>query len=100
MNPHLSDSTKDKIAELCRKYKILELSLFGSRARGDFTEGSDFDFLVEFSPTADISLFEFSRIQLDLEEVVQANVDLVPKEGLKPLIRDEVLAEAKIVYEA
>lgn len=100
MNPHLSDSTKQKIAELCRKYKIRELSLFGSRARGDSTENSDFDFLVEFSPKADISLFEFSRIHLDLEEVVQANVDLVPKEGLKPLIRDEVLAEAEIIYEA
>ncbi len=100
MNPHLSDTTKQRIAELCRKYKIRELSLFGSRVRGDSAENSDYDFLVEFSPKADISLFEFSRIQLDLEEVVQASVDLVPKEGLKPLMRDEVLAKAEIIYEA
>lgn len=65
---------------------MCELSLFGSRVRGDFTDKSDFDILVQFQPDSGISLFEFSRMQIDLEDVLGKKVDLVPKEGLKPLI--------------
>jgi len=100
MIPASIEKSRPKIEALCRRYHVQELSLFGSRVRGESSNDSDYDFLVEFSPNADISLFEFSRIQLDLEEVVQANVDLVSKKGLKPLIRDGVLAEAEIIYEA
>ena len=93
-----SDETKGKIAELCRKNKVRELSLFGSRVRGDFTESSDYDILVDFQPNSGVSLFEFSRMQIDLEELIGTKVDLVPKSGLKPLIRDKVLAETELIY--
>lgn len=94
----LSSETYEGIVALCKKYKIRELSLFGSRVRGDFTENSDFDFLVDFSPDAKIGLFDYSRIQIDLEEMIGKKVDLVSKRGLKPLIRDTVLSEAEIIY--
>ncbi|MGH9947324.1 MAG: nucleotidyltransferase family protein [Pyrinomonadaceae bacterium] len=90
----------EKIADLCRRHQIRELSLLGSRVRGDHTEKSDFDFLVEFFPDARIGLIEFSRIQIDLSELMNTKVDLVPKNGLKPLIRNQVLSEARVVYEA
>ena len=93
-----SEDTRKKIAELCRKNKVQELSLFGSRARGDFSGSSDFDMLVEFLPDSGISLFEFSRMQIDLEDLLGTKVDLVPKSGLKPLIRDAVLSEAELIY--
>ncbi len=93
-----SPETKEKIAELCRKNKVRELSLFGSRVRGDFTESSDYDLLVDFQPNSGISLFEFSRMQIDLEELLGTKVDLVPKAGLKPLIRDSVLSETEMIY--
>ena len=98
MTQQLPAETYEKIVALCRKYRIRELSLFGSRVRGDFTDESDFDFLVEFSPDANIDLFEFSRIQIDHEEMVGKKVDLVPKKGLKWVIRDTVLSEAEIIY--
>jgi len=88
----------EKIVALCRKYKIRELSLFGSRVRGDFTDKSDFDFLVEFFPDSNIGLFEFVAIKDELEGFLNAEVDLVSKKGLKPRIRDRVLSEAKVVY--
>ncbi len=88
----------EKIVELCKKYKVRELSLFGSRARGDFTAESDYDFLVDFLPEASIGLFEFAGMQVDLEELLGQKVDLVPKDGLKPRIRDRVLSEAKNIY--
>lgn len=91
--------TKKAIDDLCRKNKVRELSLFGSRARGDANADSDFDLLVEFLPNSGMSLFEFSRMQIDLQSVIGSKVDLVPKSGLKPLIRDAVLAEAELIYE-
>lgn len=93
-----SEETKKKIAELCKKNKVRELSLFGSRVRGDFTASSDYDILVDFQPNSGVSLFEFSRMQIDLEDLLGAQVDLVPKEGLKPLIRDSVLSETEMIY--
>lgn len=72
---------------------------YSVRARGDHTLESDFDFLVEFLPNARIGLIEFSRIQIKLEGLMRAKVDLVAKDGLKPSIRDDVLAEARVVYE-
>lgn len=99
MNIYFSSDTKTKIDELCRKHKIRELSLFGSRVRDDYTATSDFDFLVDFLPDAEIGLFEFSGIQIELEDMLGQSVDLVPKNGLKPMIKEQVLSEAKIIYE-
>ena len=93
-----SEETKRKIDELCKKYKVRELSLFGSRVRGDNRIDSDYDFLVEFVPEARVSLIEFSNVRLELEELLGTGVDLVPKNGLKKRIRTRVLAEAKNVY--
>lgn len=94
-----SESTRKQIASVCKKYKIRDLSLFGSRVRGEASDRSDYDLLVDFWPDSAISLFEFSRIQVDLEEIFGTKVDLVPKSGLKPLIRNRVLAEAMPIYE-
>ena len=94
-----SESTRKQIASVCKKYKIRDLSLFGSRVRGEASDRSDYDLLVDFWPDSAISLFEFSRIQVDLEDILGTKVDLVPKSGLKPLIRNRVLAEAMPIYE-
>jgi len=97
--PQLPAETYEKIVALCRKYRIRELSLFGSRVRGDFNDASDYDFLVDFFPDARIGLFEFSGIQIELQDMLGHRVDLVPKIGLKPIIKNRVLSEAKIIYE-
>lgn len=100
MIPEVLQKSKQRIAEICRRYKIRELSLFGSQARGDYTAKSDFDFLVEFEPEAKIGFFALGEIQEKLEEIVHTQVDLVPKDGLKPLIRKSVLSEAEVIYAA
>ena len=99
MIPEVLQKSKKRIAEICRQHKIRELSLFGSQVRGDSTAGSDFDFLVNFKPEAKIGFIELGRIQSELEEIVRTKVDLVPKDGLKSVIRQPVLSEAEIVYE-
>lgn len=98
MIPKVLQKSKRKIAEICRKYQIRELALFGSQVRGEASEKSDFDFLVEFEPEARIGFITLGKIQEELENIVQTQVDLVPKDGLKPLIRKPVLSEAEIIY--
>jgi predicted nucleotidyltransferase len=89
----------DRLAELCRRYGIAELSVFGSVARGDDRPESDVDLLYVLAPTARLG-WEIVDLRDELAEVLGRPVDLVPKSGLKRLIRDRVLAEARVLYAA
>jgi hypothetical protein len=77
---------------LCEKYQITELGVFGSYARGEQTEASDVDILVDYevAPTF-IMLVELRDY---LSDVFGLKVDIVTKNGLKSRIRDRVLSEA------
>jgi len=97
--PHIP-IPRQALAEFCRRNHIRWLALFGSVLRDDFRPDSDVDVLVEFEPGAQIGLFEFMRIQEELAALLQRPVDLVPKDGLKPVIRSSVLASAQVVYAA
>ena len=95
-----SEETRQKIAELCRKNKVRELSIFGSRARGDNRPDSDYDLLDEFYPDSGIGLMEYCRLKLDLVNVLKKRVDLVSKKGLRDHVRENVLGDAEVIYEA
>jgi predicted nucleotidyltransferase len=99
---HLGDTRVDeaKLTNLCRRYQVRELSLFGSAARGEMRPDSDVDILVEFLPDATIDLVEYAALMLDLSRLLGRTVDLVSKNGLKPLIRAAVLKEARLLYAA
>ena len=58
------------------------------------------DVLVDFEPEAEVGLLEYAGLMLDLSDLLGRTVDLVSKRGLKPLIRDSVLREARPVYAA
>ncbi|MBZ5529458.1 MAG: nucleotidyltransferase domain-containing protein [Acidobacteriia bacterium] len=83
-----------EIAAICRRFDVRELSLFGPAFRTD----SDLDFLIEFNPAARIGLIQLGLLQQELETLLGRKVDLVPKSGLKPLIRDSVLHSSEPVY--
>lgn len=87
-----------QIGDLCRRYHVQELSLFGSILRSDFRPDSDVDFLVEFEPDAPIGLLDYCALQNRLAELIQRRVDLVSKDGLKMPIRDTVIASARMIY--
>lgn len=88
----------EQLAELCRRYYVRELALFGSVLRDDFRDDSDIDVLVEFEPGAAIGLYEHFDLQQALAELLGRKVDLVSKRGLNPLIRDEVIASSELLY--
>ena len=89
-----------QIADFCRRNQIRQLSIFGSVLREDFRPDSDVDILVEFEPGAQIGFMALGRIQRELSALLKRPVDLVPKNGLKPKIREAVLSSAQVVYAA
>ncbi len=92
---------EDRIAELCEKYRVTELSVFGSILRDDFGPESDVDFLVVFDHD-DYGpwMGKLSGLEAELSVLLGRKVDLVPKPLLKWVIRDRVLAEAQPIYVA
>jgi predicted nucleotidyltransferase len=88
------------LADFCRRNGIRRLGLFGSVLRDDFRPDSDVDVLVEFEPGSQVSLFRLADIQDELAALLGRPVDLVPRDGLKPIIRDSVLASERVLYAA
>jgi predicted nucleotidyltransferase len=89
-----------ELAEICRRYQIKELFLFGSAVRGEMRPDSDIDLLVEFMPDAKVSLLGHFDAEQDLSELVGKKVDLVSKTALRGRLRSEILAEARSIYAA
>jgi len=88
-----------RVAELCRRYGVAELALFGSVLRDDFREDSDVDVLVSFDPDAHPSLLELVELREDLKELFGREVDLVERAGLRnPFRRQAILSTAEVVY--
>jgi len=88
----------EAIRALCQRYHVRELALFGSALRDDFDRESDVDILVEFESEAEVGFLTLARMQRELSTLLRRQVDLVPKGGLKPRIRDAVLATAEVLY--
>ena len=97
LNPELPLSA---IRELCRQYSVSELSIFGSSVRGEQRADSDVDLLVVFKPQARVGFLTLARLARELSAILKRKVDLVPKDGLNPRIRDEVLAQAEVLFAA
>ena len=71
------DEIKKRILPVIEKYDIPAMYLFGSYARGEATEESDLDFLVDTTGTNLTSLLSLGALYCDLEEVFQKNIDLI-----------------------
>ena len=91
---------QNRIAAFCRRHRVTRLALFGSVVSGAFSPDSDVDVLVTFAPNAQVGFLKLSRMQRELADLLDHPVDLVPESGLKPLIRDDVLASSREIYEA
>ena len=91
----IADTIKRHEDTLQQNYKVHRLGVFGSLARGDNTDVSDIDMLVELSRP--IGLFKFVELENYLGRILGRKVDLVTKDALKPLIKDEILSETAYV---
>lgn len=95
--PALDDLPLAALRELAARYGLLELAVFGSVARGEAGPGSDLDLLYVRGPDTPHG-FAFYALLEELEALLARRVDLVPKAGLRWVIRDRVLAEARVLY--
>ena len=71
---------------------VRSLWIFGSAARGQATEHSDVDMLIEFE--RQIGLFHFTRVRRRLSEILGCEVDLVTRQALREEMREQILQEA------
>ncbi len=81
-----------KIAlEILKKNGIKRAAFFGSIVRGEMTDESDIDILVEFEGRK--SLLDLAGLKLDLEDALERRVDLLTYRSLHPMLKDRILAE-------
>lgn len=86
---------KSGLSEICLKYPVASLALFGSVLRDDFDpEKSDIDILVEFN--GDIG-WEFFDLEAELGQLIGRKVDLVSRRGLKPYYWENIKNEVQYV---
>jgi uncharacterized protein len=92
-------TTHEAIAELCQRWQIQELALFGSVLREDFRSDSDIDVLITFVLQHPWNLFDFMNLQRELEDLFDRSVDLIQKKELQnPYRRANILRSSRIIY--
>lgn len=81
----LVERNHDRLVELCRKYGVRRLDIFGSALRPDFdADRSDFDFIVEFNDlTVKNAADRFLGLLVDLEDLFGRKIDLVSYRGIR-----------------
>ena len=99
-----ASASMDEIEAFCKKWNIVEMSLFGSVLREDFSPESDIDVLVTFSVDARHGLFDMVRMRDGLENILQRKVDLVSKRAVErsrnDIRREAILGSARVIYAA
>lgn len=86
---------KKVIIDTLKKSDVKKASLFGSVVRGDFTEKSDVDLLVEFKGKK--SLLDLVRLKIKLEELLGRKVDVLTYKSINPLLKTRILNEQKVI---
>jgi predicted nucleotidyltransferase len=88
----------------CQKWKIKEMSFFGSVLRDDFRLDSDIDIMVSFEDQSTWGILELVRMKRELENLLGREVDLLTKKSIEQshnwIRRQEILGTAQVVYDA
>ena len=85
---------RERFAELCRRWRVKRLSLFGSRLKGPARPDSDIDLLVEFELDCEPGLMGMAQLEIDLSELAGGvKVDLRTAEDLSRYFREEVVPD-------
>src|SRR5665213_1245249 len=83
---------RSALLAVAARHGAKNLRVFGSVARGEETSESDVDIVADLP--SGIGLFELGAFERELSDILKANVDLAPFDGLRPRVRAEVDAEA------
>jgi len=95
------DISSARMEAFCRKWKLKELSLFGSVLRDDFRPDSDVDVLISFLPGGEMTLESVIEMRDELQSIFGRDVDLVEKRLVRNLFRrHEILTTRRVLYAA
>ena len=83
---------------ILRKRGVAHAALFGSRARGDQRPESDTDIMIEFDPTARITVFDYVGLKGYIAELFDGPVDVVNRDGLKAYAKPAATADAVYAF--
>ncbi len=86
---------REKILHALKQNDVKRASLFGSVVRGELTDESDIDILVEFKGRK--SLLDLVGLKLELEEMLKRKVDILTYNSLHPLLKDRILREQEVI---
>ncbi|MFO1083359.1 MAG: nucleotidyltransferase domain-containing protein [Reyranellaceae bacterium] len=93
--------SRKALTELCRRWQIVELSVFGSVARGSFRSDSDVDLLATFRPEAPWSTLDFVDLREDLSGLFGRSIDLVEEKAIRnPWRKASILRDKSVLYAA
>lgn len=84
-----------EIRAIALRHRVQNVRVFGSVLRGDDTEESDLDLLVD--PTKETTLFDIGAIRYELKELLGVSVDVLTPKALPDQFREAVLKEARPV---
>ena len=91
----------DALTDLCRRWQIRELSVFGSVARGSSRIDSDVDLLVTFEPDAPWSTLDIVDLREELASLFGRHVDLVEEKAIRnPYRKASILRDKSVLYVA
>lgn len=91
----IEDKIKGSKPILKEKFKVKDIGIFGSYTRGEQTENSDLDVLVEFGER--VGFFKFLELEEYLEELLNLKIDLVSRKALKHRIGQNILKEVVMI---
>ena len=99
MTHHGLEFPQDPLTELCQRYHVRRLSLFGSVLGDDFHPDSDVDVLVEFEPGEAVDFFDLFDMEEELSTMLAGRrVEINTPNSLSRYFRDEVTAAAEVQY--
>ena len=88
------------ITEFCQRHHLRRLAFFGSVLRDDFTENSDVDVLVEYSPEHVPGFIALAGMEEELSTILGRKADIRSAADLSHYFREEVIREALVQYVA
>src|ERR1019366_9551965 len=87
------EKLKEREADL-RAQGVTHATLFGSVARGEQRSDSDIDIMVDLDPAIVVTIFDYAGVKDFISDMFDSPVDVVSREGLKPLVRPWATADA------
>ena len=88
----LRRTRRDQILRVAASHGAHNVRVFGSAARGDASPASDIDFLVDLDSNR--TLMDLGGLLMELQDLLQARVDVATEAMLRPKVRQRALADA------